>query len=109
MKKEPKSKQNLDLKLGFTPEEKKFLAFLLSIIPEKGDPIEKKHVTWWIKDFGIEKIKVVIQVYEQQVGKSKKDSAIPMPESIGAYVREALNKGTQPCRDSDRRNKAFAE
>ena len=28
---------------------------------------------------------------------------------MGAYVREALNKGTQPCRESDRRNKAFAE
>jgi len=31
-----------------------------------------------------------------------------MPESIGAYVRAALDKGTQPCRESDNRNKAFA-
>ena len=32
-----------------------------------------------------------------------------MPNSIGAYVRTALNEGTKPCQEQDKRNKAFAE
>jgi hypothetical protein len=94
---------------SFSSEEKKFLAFLLKLQPDKGDRIEEKHATWWIKSFGIEKIKIALQVYWQQVEKAKKNSKIPMPESIGAYVREALNKGIQPCREVDVKNKAFAE
>jgi hypothetical protein len=31
-----------------------------------------------------------------------------MPDSMGAYVRTALNNGTRPCTESDKRNKAFA-
>jgi hypothetical protein len=104
-----KLKQNSDWKVYFTSEEKKFLATLLSIIPEMGERIEERHATWGIKHFGIDKIKVALQVYRQQVEKAKKDPKVPMPQSIGAYVREALNKGTQPCRESDFRNKAFAE
>jgi len=41
--------------------------------------------------------------------RAKKNSKVPMPENIGGYVREALNKGIQPCREADRKNKAFAE
>jgi hypothetical protein len=98
-----------DWKMAFTSEEKKFLAFLLSLIPATGDKIEEKHATWWIKHFGIEKIKIALQVYWQQVEKAKKDPKVPIPESIGAYVRDALNKGTQPCLESHFRNKDFAE
>jgi hypothetical protein len=98
-----------DWKELLTSEEQKFLSYLIRLHPEKGDPIEEKHATWWIKHFGIEKIKIALQVYWQQVEKAKKDSKVPMPISIGAYVREALNKGTQPCRENDRKNKAFAE
>ena len=61
------------------------------------------------QNFGMEKIKTALQVYWQQVEKAKNDSKTPIPKSLGAYVREALNKGTQPCRESDRKNKAFAE
>ncbi len=81
----------------------------MSITPAIGNPIEEKHATWWIKHFGIDKIKTALQVYWQQVDKSKEDSKVPLPRSIGAYVREALNKGTQPSREADNRNKAFAE
>lgn len=104
-----KSNKEQDWKTTLTSEEKKFLAFLLSLILAIGDKIEEKHATWWIKNFGIEKIKVALQVYWQQVEKAKKDNKVPLPKSIGAYVREALNKGTQPCRESDHKNKAFAE
>jgi hypothetical protein len=104
-----KPNKEIDWKEAFTPEEKKYLAYLLRIIPEKGEPIEEKHATWWIKHFGIEKIKTALQVYWQQVEKAKKSCQVPMPACIGAYVREALNKGIQPCRENDRRNKAFAE
>ncbi|WP_068470655.1 hypothetical protein [Candidatus Protochlamydia phocaeensis] len=98
-----------DWKESFNSEEQKFLSYLLRLHPEKGDPIEENHATWWIKHFGIEKIKIALQVYWQQVEKAKKDSNVPMPQSIGAYVRGALNKGTQPCRENDCRNKAFAD
>jgi len=98
-----------DWKASFTVEERKFLAFLLSIIPAVGDRIKEEHATWWIKSFGIDKIKVALQVYQQQVEKAKKDTKVPVPKNIGAYMRDALNKGTRPCRDSDRRNKAFSE
>ncbi|MBS0272771.1 MAG: hypothetical protein JSR85_09065 [Proteobacteria bacterium] len=104
-----KKRTSPDWKASFTEEERKFLAFLLSIIPAKGESIEEKHATWWIKHFGIAAINVALQVYWQQVGKAKKDSKVPMPMSIGAYVREALNKGTQPFSEADQRNKAFAE
>lgn len=90
-------------------QEKKYFHTLLNIRPERGEAIEKDHATWWIKHFGIEKVKIALLVYWQQVEKAKKDPKIPMPKSIGAYVREALNKGTQPCREADGRNKAFAE
>jgi hypothetical protein len=103
------SKPDSDWKSSFTSEEKKFLTFLLKIIPEKGDPIQEKHATWWIKTFGIEKIKIALQVYWQQVEKAKKDAKVPTPTSIGAYVRNALNREIQPCRESDQKNKSFAE
>ena len=110
VKKERKQTEQIpDWKSYFTSEEKKFLAYLLSLIPAIGNRIEEKHATWWIKSFGMDKIKIALQVYWQQVEKSKKDSKIPLPISIGAYVKAALNKGTQPCREADRRNKAFAE
>lgn len=104
-----RSNRKTDWKNDFTSEGKKFLSYLLRFQPEKGDLIEEKHATWWIKHFGIEKIKIALQVYRQQVEKAKKNSNVPMPASLGAYVRDALNKGTQPCRESDLRNKAFAE
>lgn len=104
-----KKASSSDWKALFTVEERKFLTFLLSIVPAKGKSIEEKHATWWIKHFGIAKIEVALQVYWQQVDKAKKNSKIPMPASIGAYVREALNKGLQPISEVDQKNKAFAE
>ncbi|CUI18055.1 conserved hypothetical protein (plasmid) [Candidatus Protochlamydia naegleriophila] len=94
---------------NFSVEEKKFLAYLLKIIPEKGSLIEEKHATWWIKHFGIAKIKTALQVYWQQVEKAKKNQSVPMPASIGAYVRNALDNAIQPCREGDLKNKSFAE
>jgi hypothetical protein len=104
-----KSTKTFDWTSAFSSEENKFLAYLLRIKPEKGDFLEEKRVKWWIKDFGIDKIKIALQVYWQQVEKSKKDPKVPLPQSMGAYVKDALKKGTQPCREMDRRNKAFAE
>ncbi|KIC70791.1 hypothetical protein [Candidatus Protochlamydia amoebophila] len=74
-----------------------------------GDPIEKKRATRWIKNFGIEKIKIALQIYWQQVEKAKANSKIPMPINLEAYVRQALNNGTQPCKDADRENKSIAK
>ena len=102
-------KKKKDWSQGFSQEEKGYLDYLLIIKPERGDPIEKNNATWWIKHFGIEKIKTALQVYWQQVSKAKENSQMTMPESIGAYVRKALNEGIKPCRESDRRNKSFAE
>lgn len=104
-------KKNLspDWSEHFSLEEKKFLSYMLKIIPEKGSLIEEKHATWWIKHFGIAKIKTALQVYWQQVEKAKKSQSVPMPESIGAYVRSALDNAIQPCREEDLKNKAFAE
>ena len=104
-----KSNSQIDWKETFTAEEKKYLSYLLRVKPEIGDSIEEKHATWWIKNFGVEKVKIALLVYWQQVDKSKKNINVPLPKSLGAYVRDALNKGTQPCREIDKRNKVFAE
>lgn len=91
----PKPKEK-DWSINFSLEQKAFLSHLLNLRPELGEPIKKDDATWWIKSFGIEKIKVALEVYWQRVEKARKDSTVPMPQSIGKYVRAALNKGTQP-------------
>jgi hypothetical protein len=93
----------------FNEDEKKCLRYLLNYIPAKGEKIPETEATWWIKEFGVAKVKTAMQVYAQQVEKASKSSAVPMPESIGGYVRNALNQGLQPCREMDLRNKSFAE
>lgn len=103
------SQQPLDHSLIFTIEQKKFLNYLLKLKPEIGEAITKETATWWIKHFGIEKIKIALKVYWQQVDKAKINPQISMPQSIGAYVRDALNKGIRPCMEADKRNKAFAD
>lgn len=98
-----------DWSVTFSIEEKKYFDFLLKIVPEKGNSIRPDAATYWIRKFGIEKIKVALKVYWQQVERAKKTPNVPMPNSIGAYVRTALNEGTKPCQEQDKRNKAFAE
>lgn len=104
-----KSKNIFDGTKEFSEKEKKFLKYLLLLKPEEGELIEEKHATWWIKTFGIEKIEKAILVYRQQVEKARCDCNIPMPRSMPAYIRHALNKGILPCRDHEINNKAFAE
>lgn len=104
-----KTKNNFDWTNGLSEKEKKFLKYLLSLKPTEGESIQEKHATWWIKEFGVEKIETAILVYRQQVEKAKGDCNIPMPRSMPAYIRSALNKGTLPCRDHELNNKAFAE
>ncbi|WP_011175952.1 hypothetical protein [Candidatus Protochlamydia amoebophila] len=67
--------KNLDWKKTFNSDEKKFLNYLLHLKPVQGDCIEEKHATWWIKNFGIEKIKIALQVYWQQQSKFKNSYA----------------------------------
>ena len=105
----PSTSKINDWSLTFSTDQKKYLNFLLKIIPEKGNQITKNAATWWIKHYGIEKTKTALQVYWQQVERAKKTPNVPMPNSIGAYVRTALNEGTKPCQEQDKRNKAFAE
>lgn len=103
----PKTNEK-DWSAKFTGEQKSFLDYLLNIQPAIGDPIEKNHATWWIKSFGIEKIKIAIQVYWQQVEKAKQDSTVPLPQHIGKYVRKALNDGTLPAQQSAINEKSSA-
>lgn len=95
--------------MAFNEEEKKCLRYLLSYKPVQGEALCEKEATWWIKSFGVTKVKNALQVYAQQVDKASKNPTIAMPKSIGAYVRHALNKGLQPCRETDLSNKSFAE
>jgi len=86
-----------DWSAKFTSEQKTFLNYLLNIKPEIGDPIEKNHATWWIKHFGVEKIKIAIQVYWQRVAIARQDSSSPMPQHMGKYIRKALNDALVPA------------
>jgi hypothetical protein len=96
----PLPTKNKDWSAKFSAEEKVFLQYLLDLKPEVGDGIEKDHATWWIKQFGIEKIKTALQVYWQRVEMAKKDATPPMPKHIGKYVRKALNDGLRPFQSS---------
>jgi hypothetical protein len=93
----------------FNEDEKKCLRYLLNYVPAKGEKIPETEATWWIKEFGVAKVKTAMQVYAQQVEKASKGMGIEMPRCIGGYVRNALNQGLQPCREMDIRNKGFAE
>jgi hypothetical protein len=90
-------------------DEKKYLDNLLSYKPVLGEPIPEREATWWVKAYGIAKIKTAVQVYVQQVEKSLKTSKVKTPRSMGAYVRNALNKDLRPCLEEDKSNKLFAE
>lgn len=98
-----------DWSLTFSKEEKDYLAFLLKIVPEVGESISLNTATWWIKNFGKEKIEIALKVYWEQVTKAKNNKKIPLPQSIGAYVRHALNKNLRPFEELDLKNKNFAE
>jgi len=89
-------------------EDKKCLRYLLSYKPVRGESLCERESTWWIKSFGVAKVKIALQVYTQQVDKASKGPNLPMPQSMGAYARYALNHGLQPCRDMDLKNKQFA-
>jgi hypothetical protein len=90
-------------------DEKKYLDSLLSYKPVLGDPIPEREATWWVKVYGIAKIKTAVQVYMQQVEKSLKNLNVKMPRSMGAYVRNALDKDLRPCLEHEKRNRQFAE
>jgi hypothetical protein len=95
--------------IALNEDEKKYLDNLLSYKPVLGEPIPEREATWWVKAYGIAKIKTAVQVYIQQVEKSLKNSKVEMPRSMGAYVRNALDKDLRPCLEHEKRNKRFAE
>lgn len=66
--------QSPDWSLSFSEEQKEFLIHLLERKPEIGAPLTRNCCTWWIKHYGIEKIKIALQIYWQQVEKAKKKS-----------------------------------
>jgi hypothetical protein len=48
------------------------------------------------------------RVYRQQVDKHKRNPSVPIPRSMGKYVRRALNKGTKPSTEETDANKRLA-
>ena len=81
-----------DWSFNFSEEEKRFFSHLINTKPPIGTPIQPDNASWWIKKFGIEKVKVALSVYGKQVNKARKNPEIPMPQSIGAYMRKMLNE-----------------
>jgi hypothetical protein len=102
-------KSNTQRFIVLNEDEKKYLDNLLSYKPVLGEPIPEREATWWVKVYGIAKIKTAVQVYIQQVEKSLKNSKVEMPRSMGAYVRNALDKDLRPCLEHEKRNRRFAE
>jgi hypothetical protein len=102
-------KSNTRRFIALNEDEKKYLDNLLSYKPVLGEPIPEREATWWVKVYGIAKIKTAVQVYMQQVEKSLKNSTVKMPRSMGAYVRNALDKDLRPCLEHEKRNRQFAE
>jgi hypothetical protein len=102
-------KSNTQRFIALNEDEKKYLDNLLNYKPVLGDSIPEREATWWVKSYGIAKIKTAVQVYIQQVEKSLKNSKVEMPRSMGAYVRNALDKDLRPCLEHEKRNKRFAE
>lgn len=103
-----KRKNKEDWSFDFSTEQKEFLSYLINLKPERGEPIAQNTATYWIRHFGIEKIRIALQVYWQQVEKARKNPSIRMPDRLGAYVRKALNTGLKPCQEIDRHNRNFA-
>jgi hypothetical protein len=91
-----------------TPEEKTYFDSLMKSRPEEGEPLDPKAVSYWIKNWGIERVKEAVMVYRQQVDKHKRNPSVPIPRSMGKYVRRALNKGTKPSTEETDANKRLA-
>jgi hypothetical protein len=89
-------------------EEKKYFDQLVKFMPSKGDKLDQKSVSWWIKTYGIERVKKAVLVYNLQVEKSLKNSSVPTPDNMGGYVCTALKDNTQPENEESNANKAFA-
>jgi hypothetical protein len=101
---------NLEQKTSiyFSEDEKNCLRYLRNYIPAKGEKISETEAIWWIQVFGVAKIKTAMQVYTQQVEKALKGIGIPLPESIGNYVKNALHQNLKPSHEKDIQNVNFA-
>jgi hypothetical protein len=92
-------------------EELELFDRLAKFAPQKGEKLLPKEISWWIKEFGIERVKEALTVYLQQVDRATqgKGNAV-IPENAGKYIRNVLNNPTiKPCDENQKANKAFAE
>ena len=85
---------------------------LFKFVPEVGDKLKPSEISWWIKQYGVEKVRKAMLVYLQQVEKAKKNTSLEMPgskKSAGAYIRSNLDNQTEPTTDFQIENKKFAQ
>ena len=92
-------------------EELELFDRLAKFAPQKGEKLLPKEISWWIKEFGTERVKEAVTVYLQQVDRATqgKGNAV-VPENAGKYIRNVLNNPTiKPYDENQKANKAFAE
>lgn len=80
---------------------------LLKFIPKFGDKLSPKEIAWWIKTYGVNRVKEAVTVYLQQ---SEKETVNPKPQSAGAYIRYVLNNPyVKPCDIIQKKNCELAK
>ena len=95
-------KKEEDPKKFLNAEEKSYFDMLTSYVFEKGEGIDCKAASYWIKTWGIERVQEAVILYNEQAKKGN------IPDSAGGYIRNALNKGLRPEREDDKINKGYA-
>lgn len=90
------------------PEEKKYFDRLMKFVPAEGARLDEESVSWWIKHYGIARVKTAVLIYNLQVEKHYKNSKVPLPGKMGAYVCWALKENIQPEDEDFMKNKNFA-
>lgn len=96
-----------DFYLALPPEQKELHDKILDEAAARGQLVESKAITAWLKKWGRERVENVLEFYLQEVQKAKKRGS--QIGSMGAFMRGALNKGLKATTLGSVRNKQYAE
>lgn len=104
--KQSRSEKSKDFYKILSEDQKKIHDEILIEARERSQTVESSAITFWLRKWGIERVKNVLKLYRDEARKAelrKRKIA-----SIGGFMRGALNKGLKAQTESDVSNKEFA-
>ena len=103
-----KNKKSLNKAMeNFNREESDLYEKLKRIIPEWGEKIDPDSITFWITEWGSKRVEEVLDLYWERVLEAKVNGGIV--RSMGATIRDALNKGEKPKSEDFEKNLQYAK